>query len=206
MNAIHATAIISGEVSLGRDNVIGPFVVITGPVVIGDGNWIGSGAVIGAPPEVRTFKHPTMDDGSVGAGVEIGDRNVIREAAQIHQGWKEPTTIGSDTFIMNQAYVAHDSSVEDGATLSSSVLLAGHVRVGIGATLGLGAVVHQRRSIGQGAMVGMSAVVTHDIPAFAKAYGSPARVHGANALGAERAGLSAEDIRNLSKTFEAIED
>lgn len=195
MNSIHPTAQLIGEVSLGSGNLIGPLVVIIGPVTIGDGNWIGTGAVIGAPPEVRSWQHP-MDAAELdtGKGIVIGDRNVIREYVQIHQGWHDITRVGNDVFLMNQSYIAHDCTVEDRATLASSVLLAGHVRVGVGANLGLGSSVHQRCYIAEGAMVGMGSVVTRNVPPFAKAYGNPARVHGANVVGMERAEIPARTI------------
>ncbi|TYL52509.1 acyl-ACP--UDP-N- acetylglucosamine O-acyltransferase [Agromyces mariniharenae] len=207
MNDIHPSAVIEGDVRLGSGNVIGPNVVIYGPVTIGDGNWIGAGVVIGAPPEVRSFDHPRPGSGdSSGAGVRIGDRNVIREYAQVHQGWKRATVIGHDAFIMNQVYVAHDCSLDDGVTLASSVLLAGHVHVGALANLGLGTTVHQGRYIGRGAMVGMSSVVTRDIPPFAKAYGSPARVASANAVGLRRMDVPEDEITTLVDAYESGAD
>ncbi|WP_153685009.1 acyl-ACP--UDP-N- acetylglucosamine O-acyltransferase [Agromyces agglutinans] len=189
MNTIHPTAVITGDVRLGERNVVGPFAVITGPVVIGDDNWIGAGAVIGAPPEVRSHPHPREEGEPAGNGVRIGDRTTIREYVQIHQGWKSETRIGDDVFLMNQVYVAHDGELGAGVTLASSVLLAGHVRIGAGANLGLGTSVHQFREIGRGSMVGMGSVVTTDLPPYAKAFGNPARVRGANVVGMERSGV-----------------
>ncbi|TFD42460.1 UDP-N-acetylglucosamine acyltransferase [Cryobacterium sp. TMT2-10] len=190
MNSIHSSAQLIGEVSLGEGNMIGPLVVIIGPVTIGDGNWIGTGTVIGAPPEVGSWEHP-MDAARLdtGNGILIGNGNVIREYVQIHQGWRETTRVGNNVFVMNQSYIAHDCVIEDGVTLASSVLLAGHVRIGAGANLGLGSSVHQRCYVGERTMVGMGSVVTRSLPPFSKAYGNPARVHGANAVGMERAGI-----------------
>lgn len=202
MNAIHPTAQLTGDIRLGSGNTIGAFAVITGPVEIGDGNWFGSGVVIGAPPEVRGFAHPPDHGGSLdAAGVRIGDRNVVREYAQIHQGWEHPTRISDDAFIMNQSYLAHDVELEDGVTLASSVLLAGHVLVEARANLGLGTVVHQRSRIGAGAMIGMGSVVTRDVPPFAKAYGNPARVQGANTVGMDRSGYGDETARSLDAVY-----
>lgn len=191
-NSIHPSAILVGDVTIGSGNTIGPFVVITGPVTIGDDNWIGTGAVIGAPPEVRSFRHPRVfgDTASEGVGVTIGDRNVLREYVQVHQGWQLATTIGSDAFIMNQSYIAHDCAIGSHVTLASSVLLAGHVAVAEGANLGLGTSVHQRVRIGALSMIGMGSVVVRDVPPFAKAYGNPARVAGANAVGMRRGEIS----------------
>lgn len=201
MNQIHPTAIIAGDVRLGSDNVIGPHAVITGPVVIGDGNWLGAGVVIGAPPEVRSWPHQVKPEDPAGNGVRIGDRNVIREYAQVHQGWKQSTVIDDDAFIMNQAYVAHDCHLENGVTLASSVLLAGHVHVESRANLGLGTTVHQFRTVGRGAMVGMSSAVTRDVPPFAKVFGNPATVRDANVVGMERMGLESELIATLTAVY-----
>jgi len=204
MNEIHPSAVIAGDVRLGSGNAIGPNVVISGPVTIGDDNWIGAGVVIGAPPEVRSFEHPRrVGESGASAGVRIGDRNVIREYAQVHQGWRRATVLGDDAFIMNQVYVAHDCLLEDGVTLASSVLLAGHVQVAAYANLGLGTAVHQGRYIGRGAMVGMSSVVTRDVPPFAKAYGSPARVASANAVGMQRLDVPEHEIAALLDLYES---
>ena len=200
-NTIHPTAIISSDVELGVGNTIGAFVVITGPVSIGDNNWIGTGAIIGAPPEVRSFLHPVAPTDLTGNGVVVGSGNVIREGVQIHQGWKAQTRLGDDAFVMNQAYIAHDCLLGDGVTLASSALLAGHVKLGSGANLGLGTVVHQRVQIGAGSMVGMGSVVTRDVPPFAKAFGSPARVHGVNSVAMERRGLSQASIDQVAMVY-----
>lgn len=202
MNSIHPSAIITGDVSLGAGNTIGAHAVITGPLVIGDDNWIGTGVIIGAPPEVRSWPHPRDAlQQSSGNGVVIGSGNVIREFAQVHQGWKGTTTLGDGLFIMNQAYVAHDCLLGDGVTLASSVLLAGHAILGEKANLGLGTVVHQRVFIGGGAMVGMGSVVTRDVPPFAKAYGNPARVRGVNSVGMERSGVRDDAVELLADLY-----
>ncbi|MEN0021670.1 MAG: acyl-ACP--UDP-N- acetylglucosamine O-acyltransferase [Microbacterium sp.] len=201
MTHIHPSAVVDPGALLGTGNVIGPNVVIHAGVQVGDDNWIGAGVVLGAPPEVRTFVHPRHSGDSHGAGLVIGSGNVIREAAQIHQGSQHATTIGDGAFIMNQVYVAHDGVLGDGVTLASSVLLAGHVRIGAGANLGLGTSVHQFRRVGQGAMIGMGSVVTADVPEFAKAYGVPARVVGANVVGMQRSGLDEADALELDRLY-----
>lgn len=204
MNSIHPSAIITGDVTLGTGNTVGPFAVITGPVEIGDGNWLGAGVVIGAPPEVRSWSHPPDAEApSSGNGIVIGNRNVLREYVQVHQGWKGTTRLGDDLFVMNQVYVAHDCVLGDGVTLASSVLLAGHVEIGAHANLGLGTVVHQTRYIGAGSMVGMGSVVTRDVPPFAKVFGNPASLRGVNAIGMERRGIAADAVTTLAAVYES---
>jgi UDP-N-acetylglucosamine acyltransferase len=201
-NVIHPTAVIGDEVEIGRGNVIGPHVVILGPVRIGDDNWFGSGTAIGAPPEVRGTPHPAQWlTGGGGEGVVIGDRNVLREQVVVHQGWQGLTVLGDDCFVMNRSYVAHDCRLADGVTMASGVALGGHVAVGERANLGLGALVHQRRLVGAGAMVGMGAVVSRDVAPFAKVYGNPARVRGANVVGMERQGIGADAVAEVERAY-----
>lgn len=197
-NSIHPTAVISGDVTLGDNNVVGPYSVISGPARIGDNNFMGAFTVIGASPEIRSIDHldPTPTH-----GVILGSENVIREAVQIHGGWHNTTTVGDRAFIMNQCYIAHDCCLGNDVTLASSVLLAGHVTVESGANLGMGTTVHQRRIVGSGAVVGMGSVVSRDIPLLAKAYGNPARIHGANVIGIERAGGSSDFIAEVDGIF-----
>ena len=85
--------------------------------------------------------------------------------------------------------------------MASSVTLGGHVHVGDGANLGMCTVVHQRRVIGPGAMVGMGSVVTRDVPPYAKAYGNPCRVRGANAVGMTRGGLPQDAVDFLAAAY-----
>ncbi|MBN9632188.1 MAG: acyl-ACP--UDP-N- acetylglucosamine O-acyltransferase [Actinobacteria bacterium] len=202
MNSIHPTAEIVGDVTWGAGITVSAFARIVGPVQLGDRTWIGTGVVIGAPPEVRSVEHPPDAlSPSAGNGIVIGSDTVIREYAQIHQGWQGTTRVGDGVFIMNQVYVAHDCAVEDGATLAGGVLLAGHVRVGRSANIGLGAAVHQRRYVGDGAMVGMGSVVTRDIVPFSKAYGNPARMHGVNSVGLRRAGVVGETVAEVERLY-----
>ena len=197
-NVIHSTAVIGGGVILGSGNRIDANVVITGNVVIGDSNWFCAGSIIGAAPEIRAIRPDSAGhfEGSF-AGVVIGNNNVFREASQVHQGHKRATTIGDDVYIMNQVYVAHDCLLDSGATLASSVLLAGNVHVHRGANIGLGTTVHQGIEIGPLSMVGMGSVVTRPVPAFSKAYGVPIRAMGINTVGLSRAGFGDEEIAQL---------
>jgi UDP-N-acetylglucosamine acyltransferase len=193
-NEIHPTAIIDSGVTIGVNNVIGPFVRIHRNTVIGNSNFIGTGSVIGALPEYRSINHKAPQSLEKLAGVVIGSDVVIREYSQIHQGLNKPTRVNDGAFIMNQTYVAHDCEVGSEAVLASSVLLAGNVVVGIQANIGMGAKIHQGLSIGRLSMVGMGSVVTRDVPDYMKTYGVPSRVHGVNEVGMDRAGMSKAEI------------
>lgn len=197
-NQIHPTAIIGPQVKLGRGNVIGPFVNIIGDVTIGDNNWFGSGVIIGALPEHRSVDHLSESNHQRLFGVHIENNVVLREAVQVHQGFVRTTLIGSNSFIMNQSYIAHDCEIGTGVTMASSVLLAGHVSVLDGANLGMATVVHQGLQVGQQIMAGMASVITSDIPNFALIYGNPARIKGANKVGLLREGFHPDVVEEVN--------
>jgi UDP-N-acetylglucosamine acyltransferase len=202
MNTIHPSAVISPEVQIGDGNIIGPGVVLLGPLTIGDSNWFGAHSVLGAPAEIRGIDHGIAWDGAlVGTGLAVGSRNVFREYVTVHQGHYDSTSIGDDGYFMNKVYIGHDGRIGDGVTMASSVTLGGHVHVGAGANLGMNTVVHQRRVVGPGAMVGMGSVVTRDLPPYAKAYGNPCRVRGANAVGMTRGGLPQEAVDFVADAY-----
>ncbi|MFB9427767.1 DapH/DapD/GlmU-related protein [Streptoalloteichus tenebrarius] len=202
MAQVHPTAVVGDGVELGERVTIGPNAVVLGPCRIGDDCWIGPGCVIGTPPEISSLPHNRAWDGELAhLGVEIGARTVVRELSTIHQGSHRPTRIGSDCWLLNRVYVAHDGQVGDQVTVSAGVSMGGHVVVGDRVNIGMNAVVHQRRVIGPGAMVGMGAAVTRDVPPFAKAFGTPVRLRGVNAVGMVRAGVGEDAVRALDAAY-----
>lgn len=201
-NNVHATAVVGPGVVLGAGNVIGPYAVLYGPLRLGDRNWVGPHAVLGSPAQIRGGPHPAPQDAPPASGVLIRDDNVLREFVTVQQPSSGRTVIGSRCYLMTQSHVPHDAELGDGVTMANSVQLGGHTRVGDDATVGLGSVVHQRTLIGPGAMVGMGAVVTKDVPPYALAVGSPARVRGVNRVGMMRLGVPEESIEWLTGRYE----
>ncbi|MFE2757140.1 UDP-N-acetylglucosamine acyltransferase [Actinosynnema sp. NPDC059335] len=201
-NHIHHTAIVGDGVELGDGVTIGPGAVVLGPAVVEDGCWIGPGCVVGTPPEITSEPHNRAWDGDLAhRGVHLGEGVVVRELSTIHQGSYRPTTIGARSWLLNRVYVAHDCLVGTGVTLSAGTSLGGHVLVGDGVTVGMNAVVHQRRVVGPGSMVGMGTAVSRDVPPFAKAFGSPVRLHGVNSVGMSRAGYDGSAVDALRAAY-----
>jgi UDP-N-acetylglucosamine acyltransferase len=199
---VHSTAFVGEGVEFGTDVVIGPQAVLLGPCRVGDRVQIGPGCVIGTPPELTSSPQNLAWTGDLAHhGVEIGPGTVVREMCSIQQGTRAPTRIGAGCWLLTRSYVAHDCVLGDAVTTSAGVALGGHARVGSGANLGMNATVHQRRVVGPGAMVGMSAVVTRDVPPFAKVYGSPARLRGANTVGMSRCGVRERDGAALDAAY-----
>jgi UDP-N-acetylglucosamine acyltransferase len=194
-NRIHPTAVVGDGVELGDDNVIGPYSIVTGPCRIGTRNWIGPHVVIGTPAEYRTGPHPVAWEGELeGAGVVIGDENIIREFVTINQGTQETTQVGTGCYLLARCHVGHDCVLDDGVTLSDAAQLGGHTHVWSWANIGMGTVVHQRCQVGPGAMVGMGSAVRQTVEPFAITVGNPARTAGVNRVGLTRRGCSEKMI------------
>jgi UDP-N-acetylglucosamine acyltransferase len=158
--------------------------------------------VIGSPPEITSASQNLAWDGELEHhGVVVGDGVVIRETSTIQQGSRAPTIIGAGSWLLSRTYVAHDCVLGPGVTTSAGVSLGGYARIGEAANIGMNATVHQRRSVGTGAMVGMSSAVTRDVPPFAKAFGVPARVRGANTVGMIRSGFDHEVAEALEAAY-----
>ncbi len=212
-NRIHPTAILDGDIAMGRDNVIGPHAVLRGTITLGSGNVIGPGVVIDNRVRIgsgnRIFAHACIGGmGEMGlkgdrlpdadAEVLIGDHCTIREHVVVHAPVHTARTeIGDSAYLMNHAYVAHDCVIGRRAVLSHGVALGGRCAIGEDAVLGMLAAVHQRIQVGKGAMVGMSAVVTRHVLPYAKVAGNPARLLGANLGALDRLGVSEADGRRI---------
>ncbi len=190
-------AIVDEHVTVGDGCRIGPHVHLTGHTTIGANTSIHNGAVIGDEPQDYHYK------GEV-SYVEIGEQCVIREYVTIHRGFREGTrtVVGNQVMLMALSHVAHDCRIGDRAIIANSALLAGHVEIGPAAVLSGGVAVHQFARIGTLAMISGLARVTQDVPPYCML--SEDVIHGPNAVGLKRAGLSPaarKAVREAIKIF-----
>lgn len=180
MSQIHSTAIIRGEVEIGRQVLIEPYAVITGPCVIKDDVYIGAHAVIGsAAQHTGSYPHPIQGEHHP-KGVVIQRETCIREFATVQQGLMQPTIIGSNTLIMTGSHIAHDCKIGQRNTIGSFLITGGFTFTGDDVTFGQGCVTHPWVCIGDGAMIGLNSSVIRDIHPYDKVAGTPTRLIGKN--------------------------
>ncbi len=115
----------------------------------------------------------------------IGDRVSVGQCCFIAGTVGDGTRIGNGVSVWFGVELGEDVFVAPGAMFTNVMRPraffrqpAEETKVGRGATIGAGAVVVCGVEIGEYAMIGAGSVVTHDVPAYAIAYGNPARVVG----------------------------
>ncbi|MBV6475840.1 MAG: acyl-ACP--UDP-N-acetylglucosamine O-acyltransferase [Rhodocyclaceae bacterium] len=198
--SIGAYSVVGEHAEIGDDTRIGPHVVIHGRTRIGRGNRIFQFSSIGEIPQDKKYAgEPT--------GLEIGDRNTIREFCTLNCGTAQDagvTRLGSDNWIMAYVHLAHDCQVGDNTIFANNAQLAGHVHVGDFAILGGFTVVHQFVRIGAHSMTAMGTILLQDLPPYVTAAGNTAKPFGINSEGLKRRGYDAEAIAALKRAYKLV--
>ena len=213
---IHPTAIVDARAEIDPTAAIGPYVIVDGPVVVGPGtrvlahavlsghttigrdNVIHMGAIIGHEPQDFGYRDaPT--------GVRIGDRNIVREHAEIHRATTPdaPTTLGDDNFLFARAHVAHDCRLGSRILVVNGAMLAGHVQVDDQAFISGNCVVHQVVRIGRLALLRGLSLTSRDEPPVCIMDGTHT-VRAVNSVGLRRAGFAPEQIRAVRHAFAVL--
>jgi len=198
--AVGAYSIIGEHVEVGEGTTIGPHVVIDGRTRIGRENRIASFTVLGGPPQDKKY-------GGEPTGLEIGDRNTIRECCTFSTGTVQDagvTRVGNDNWIMAYSHVAHDCQVGNFTTFANNTQLAGHVLVQDFAVLGGFTGVHQFVRIGAHSMTGGGTILRQDLPPYVTAAGNPTKAFGINAEGLRRRGFAEEKINEITRAYKLV--
>lgn len=198
---IDAYAVVGDEVELGDGCVLQHHAVVHGPSQLGRENRVYSFAVVGGDPQDLTYKGERVF-------LEVGDANEFREFCTVNRGTIKgggTTRLGSHNLVMSYAHIGHDCQVGSYTIFVNGATLAGHVTVEDYATVGNFSPVHQFCRVGCHAYIGAHTVITQDVLPFSKVV-SPreTRCYGANTLGLERNGFSAERIQPIEQAYRLL--
>jgi|SRR6185295_1802524 len=214
--SIHPTALIDPKAEIDPSVEIGPYVVIDGPVKIkrgtrvmahayltglteiGEDNEIHPGAALGGAPQDKAYKGQATY-------LRIGDRNIIREYAQIHRGTApgSATVLGNDNFLMATSHVGHNCVLADNVILANGALLGGYVEVGKNVFISGNCVVHQFVRIGDYALLRGLSGTSRDVPPFAIVDWQHT-VRAVNVIGLKRVGFDEKRIRAIRQAFRIL--
>ena len=198
---VGAFAVVGEEVELGEDCVVHAHAMVTGPARFGAANVFHPFCVIGGEPQDYTF---------AGERTELiaGDKNIFREYVTVSRGTKKGggiTRIGNENFFLAYSHIGHDCQIGSNNLFVNAATLAGHVTIEDFTTIGALSPVHQFCRVGSYAYVGASTVITQDVPPFSRIVTErETKTFGANAIGLERRGFSAERVRTLQRAFRTL--
>ena len=217
--AIHPTAIVHPQARIADSAEIGPYCIVgsdvsigartrlmahvylEGPLEIGEDNIFYPYSTVGVAPQDLKYKGERSE-------TRIGHRNKIREFVTIHRGTEGGgmvTQIGSDVLAMAYVHIAHDLRIGDHVILGNAVTFAGHVVVEDWVAIEAFSGVHQFCRVGKHAFIGGYSVITQDVLPYSMTV-TPrhSKVFGANKVGLQRRGFSAETINRLQKAFRLL--
>lgn len=198
--SIGAYSIIGPRVRLGAGTVVGAHVVIDGRTTIGARNQIFPFAAIGTEPQDLKFHGEDSE-------LVIGDDNRIREFCTLQPGTEGGgmlTRVGSGNLLMNYSHIAHDCLLGDRVIVANGVQLGGHVVIEDAVVLGALAGIHQFVRLGESALIGAGSMVSQDVPPFCNATGDRATLHGLNALGLKRRGVSPDAQQAIKRAYKLM--
>ena len=169
-------------------------------LTIGKNNIIGPYVVIGNKAQWKNKKNKGK--------IIIGNNNTFNEYVNIHlpTTLKKITHIGNDNYIMNSTTIDHDCYLENNITLSSNVILGGNVYIMRYANLGIKTIVHQNQVIGSHCMIGMGSLITKNkkiIPGYVY-YGKSIKKIKKNKFSLIKNKISAKDLKTEIERFKKI--
>jgi len=198
---VGAFAVVGAGVELGEGCVLHPHAVVYGPSKFGVRNVFHPFCVIGGDPQDYTYRGERVE-------LEAGDENIFREYVTITRGTKKGggvTRIGNNNFFLSYSHVGHDCQVGSHTLFVNGATLAGHVTVQDFVTLGAFSPVHQFCRLGRYAYIGACTVITQDVLPFSLIVTErETKCFGANTIGLERKGFSAERIQALQRAFKLL--
>jgi UDP-N-acetylglucosamine acyltransferase len=192
--------VIGDEVKIGDGTIVKSHAVIEGDTTIGKNNVIFPFSTIGVVPQDLKFAGEK-------SRVVIGDNNRIREHVTIHLGTKDGamvTTIGNNCLIMVGCHVAHDCIIGNNVIMANNATLAGHVEIGDNVVIGGLSALHQFVRVGKNAMIGGMSGVEHDVIPYGLVMGERASLAGLNLVGMKRAKIERDDIHALRNFFKKL--
>lgn len=176
---VHPSAVIEPGVSIGERSQVMAGAVVHAGTRIGSDVLIKPQAVVGGDGfQVRQIRGRRRIVQHAG-GVVIGDGSAVGAQTCIDRGlFGESTVVGTGTMIDNLVQVGHMVRIGAGVTIVAGVEISGVCQIGDGAWIAPQSSMLQFTKVGEYARVSMGSVLTHDVPAYTRVGGVPARVNG----------------------------
>ena len=191
--------IVEDDVEIGAGTVLDSHVVVKRYTTLGENNHLYMGVVLGSDPEDKHFTGER-------SYLRIGSGNTFRENSSASRGTppESVTEIGDDNYIMIGVHVAHNCRLGSDIVICNNCSLGGFVEIGDSAFLSANVLVHQYGKIGRLAMVSGNTRANQDVPPFLVVSDFDINAKGLNVVGLQRAGFSADTIRQLKQAYRIL--
>lgn len=176
---IHSSAVVAEQnVVIGAGTTIMANAVVCERVVIGKNCVISPGVVLGSDAfEIDVNRTPRVILRQAG-GVLLEDNVEIQANTTIDRAtFGGFTTIGAETKIDCQVYVAHDCKVGKGVQIAGNTSLLGRVVVGDGTFIGPNCSISNGVKIGENATVSIGSIVVRTVESDTTVTGNFAVLH-----------------------------
>lgn len=168
-------AYIEGDVEIGDDCVIYPYVSIMNGTRMGRGNTVYQNTVLAAIPQ--DFNYRGEDSQLV-----IGDNNIIRENVVINRATHSDgqTVIGNNNFIMEGVHISHDTKIGNYNVFGYGTKIAGDCIISNRVIFSSGVIANPGARVGDAVMIQSGCRFSKDVPPFIVATENPIKYGGIN--------------------------
>ena len=210
--AIHPTAVIAEDVTIGPWTMIGPHVevgkgtkiyshvVVDRNTKIGCYNTIYPYVSIGCDPQDLSYRGEDT-------WLEIGDHNIFREFVTINRGstgGHGTTSINHKNSFLAYSHVEHDCKIGSEVLMVNNATIAGHVTIDDYVILGAFTAVHQFCRVGTYSFLSRATEISKDVPPYMLVKGLPGFPCGLNSVGLRRRGFSNSTMRGLKQAYQIL--
>lgn len=173
-STIHSGARIMAGCKLGQNVTVYPNAVLYENTIVGPRSVIHANVVLGCHGfGYRFFEGSNLPAAQLGH-VQVGCDCEIGAGTTVDRGTYGPTIIGDGTKIDNLVMIAHNCRIGTHNMICSQVGVAGSTITGDFVVMAGQVGVRDHIRIGDGAVLGAKAGVSHDVPAGAHVFGTPA--------------------------------
>jgi UDP-N-acetylglucosamine acyltransferase len=223
MYQIHPSSIISDNVTLGNNVIIGPHCYLNGNISIDDNTKLKSHVVVSGKTNIGKnniffpFSNIGCDPQDLKyegeeSSLNIGDGNIFRENVTISKGTKDggmKTNIQNNNLFMTGVHIAHDCLIGNNNIFVNQVTLGGHVNIMNNVVVGGLSAIIQFVTIGSYSMIGGMSGIDKNVVPFSLALGNRAKLRGLNLVGIRRNNFTKTEISRINEIhdryFEGIE-
>ena len=205
-STIHAGVHLMAGCKLAEGVTIYPNAVLYEDTRIGPRSVVHAGAVLGSSGFGYKYFEGRHEPSAQLGHVEVGADVDIGAGSTIDRGTYGPTIIGDGTKIDNLVMIAHNCRIGRHNMICSQVGIAGSTTTGDYVVMAGQVGVRDHVQIGQGAILGAKAGVSHDVPAGAFMFGTPARTQWEQKLQYAAVAKLPEMRRQLKALQQAVDE